>query len=64
MPERIDIGQNEATVLYPAVTLEELNNDSVLLYNYRRTMGRERMLWGALGVTILAWGVDYIRRGK
>ncbi len=64
MGDRIDVGQNEASAFYPAVTVEELNNDSVLLYNYRRSMGRERALWAGLGLVVFAWGVDYVRRGK
>lgn len=64
MNDRQNIAQAEATVFYPAVTPEELSNDSLLLSNYRRSLGRERLLWGGLFVIAGAWFIEYLRRGK
>lgn len=41
---RLRIGQNAQSVLYPALSNEELSSDSELLTNYRRTKGYNRVL--------------------
>mgnify|MGYP001578509795 CR=1 FL=1 len=64
MNDRTNIAQAEANVFYPAVTQEELSNDSLLLANYRRSLGRERLLWGGIIFLAGAWAFDYLRRGK
>lgn len=64
MSDRINIAQAEATVFYPAVTQEELDSEPLLIANYRRSLGRERLLWSALIFTAGAWAFDYLRRGK
>lgn len=64
MNDRLNIATAEATVFYPAVTPEELNNDSLLLSNYRRSLGRERLLWGGILALAGAWFVHHVRSGK
>lgn len=64
MPDRFSVAQAEATVFYPAVTDEELQSDPLLIANYRRSLGRERLLWASLFTLAGAWTVDYLRRGK
>ena len=63
-PDRVSEAQAEANVFYPAVTADELANDALMIANYRRSLGRERMLWAGCLVLAGAWAVDYLRRGK
>jgi hypothetical protein len=57
-------GQAEAHFFYPAVTDAELADQDQLITGYRRSMGRTRMLYVALGVGALTWLVEYVRRGR
>ncbi len=64
MSDRLNIAQAEANIFYPAVTEEELSNDSLLIANYRRSLGRERLLWGAMIFVAGAWFITYLRGSK
>ncbi len=58
-----EVGTADANVIYPAATDDELNDLDQLVVNYRRALGRERLLWAALGLGVVAYVVDYVRRG-
>jgi hypothetical protein len=64
MVDRYSIAQAEANVFYPAVTQEELADDQLLLVNYRKSLGRERLLWGGIAFVAGAWVFEYLRRGR
>ena len=65
MPEQLQaVGQNEATFFYPAVTDAELADVDQIVVGYRRTMGRNRMLWAGLGAIAGLWLFDYVRSGR
>jgi hypothetical protein len=59
----LDVATAGASVIYPAATEDEINDPDQLVVNYRRALGRERMLWAALGLGLVAYVVDYVRRG-
>lgn len=57
-----EIGQSNASAFYPAITDAELSSEDELMVNYRRTMGRYRIMWIVTVGVALAWGFDYVRR--
>ncbi len=57
------VGQAQATFFYPAVTNEELRDQDQLLTNYRRSMGRTRIV-ALIGAGLAGlWLINYIRFG-
>lgn len=64
MSDRMAMAQDGATAFYPAVTDRELVNEQELLTNYRRCMGRYRIMWIVTLGLAFSWGVDYVRRAK
>ena len=64
MPEQLNnVAQAEATFFYPAITNEELANQSLLLTNYRRAMGLTRIVALAGATVAAAWLLEYVRFG-
>lgn len=56
-----ELAQSDARFFYPAISEEELQNEALLLANYRRAMGRYRLMWVALGVGVVWWFTSYVR---
>ena len=63
MSALLEVATADASVIYPAATEDEVADLDQLVVNYRRALGRERLLWGALGLGLVAYVVDYVRRG-
>ncbi len=55
------VATSGANFWYPAVTDDELNNEQVLLSNYRRNMGQKRVLFSVIGVSAALMLWSYIR---
>ena len=63
MPAYEIAGTSGANFWHPAVTEEELASPALLVSNYRRAMGRTRILGTVLGFVVAGVAIDWIRRG-
>lgn len=55
------VATSGANLWFPAVTDEEINNEQLLIDNYRRALGGRRIAWGVLGVIGLTWLYGYVK---
>lgn len=57
------VATSGANFLYPAVTEDELDNEQLLVGNYRRALGSKRLAWAITGVLVFGAIYSYVKEG-